>query len=105
MGFIKGKEDRNQTFTAAGRVAGNKLQEMFDANATEAAIAKAGFGADSQGRWFAKVGERQVRLDSDCALGRATEVVSVPEIVAVPIPLQVRVSSLPGRGLATADAL
>lgn len=105
MGFIKGKEDRNQTFTAPGKKEGNRLQEMFDSEATEAAIRKAGFGWDSQGRWFVTVGERKTRLDTESALGKAGDVVSVPEIIAVPIPTQLRVNSLPARGLAADDAL
>lgn len=103
--------DINAVYSATGAAKGIELQAIMDAHdlkvgkvqdidgsvkevvlsdttKLEAALAKSGFGADSLGLWFAKVGERQARLDTDCALGKAGEVVSVPEIVAVPIPRQ-----------------
>ncbi len=88
------REGVNREYTATQRVKGLELQELIDRGADEAMVTKAGFTQDGLGQWFYKAGDIKATLDTDSALGKAGAVVTIPQYVVIPTPLQLQPAPL-----------
>jgi hypothetical protein len=86
--IVRNSVNGNRDFTDQQRADGGRLVTLISQGADDAALLKAGFVHDNHGQWFFNVGDHKVKLEASNSLGAAGTIVTVPNYVLIPSPIQ-----------------